>query len=86
MVMSLNATNCSHAISLKLSLQEEEDVQVSRGKGKRGKEQEEPICLCHVISPMAIPCCVCRLHCQVSGEPYAISSVLLGKGEDIQDQ
>jgi len=48
-----------------------------------GKEQEEPICLCHVMSPTTLPCCVRRLLCQVNGEPYAISSALLGKGEDI---
>lgn len=61
----------------------EKGVQVSAGKGNGGKEREDPICLCLVMSPMALPCCVCRLHCQVSGEPYATSSVLLGKGEDI---
>lgn len=64
----------------------EESIQVSTGKGNRDKDQEEPICLCRVMSPMALPCCVCRLHCQVNGEPYAISRVLLRKGEDILDQ
>lgn len=67
-------------------MEREEGVQVSTGKGKGNKKQEEPICLCHVISPMVPPCCVCRLHCQMNGKPYVISSVLLGKRDDIQDQ